>query len=152
VKFVYAQRVRQQVKGEGARSFKKLLVRSDPIHRVIAGHPHECGHYEQERVETEYDGLLSEKWRSPVSLPGYARSFGTNWILIPRRVRTTNLRRSAKRRVPAGLEIQEERAHGIERNRLRSFNSLFCQHWVGDHAPPLAKSLPSAASEGPLYD
>jgi hypothetical protein len=29
------------------------LVRNDPIHRVFAGQPHECGHYERERVETE---------------------------------------------------------------------------------------------------
>ena len=43
------------------------MVRRDPIDRVFAEQPHQCGHYEQERVETEYDGLLSEKWRCAAS-------------------------------------------------------------------------------------
>jgi hypothetical protein len=44
-----------------------LLVRSDPIIGYLRAQPHECGHYEQERVETESDGLLSEKWRCPAN-------------------------------------------------------------------------------------
>ncbi len=42
-----------------------LLLRRDPIHREFAGLPHECGHYKHERVETEYDGLLSGNCRWP---------------------------------------------------------------------------------------
>ena len=31
------------------------IVRSDPIHRVFGGQPHECGHYEQERLDAAQD-------------------------------------------------------------------------------------------------
>ncbi len=50
------------------------LVRSDPIYRVFAGQPHECGHYERERIETEDGkGYLSQKSFCPAkeAKPGW---------------------------------------------------------------------------------
>ncbi len=35
-----------------------LSVRSEPIHRVCAGQPHQCGHYEQDRVKRRLEICL----------------------------------------------------------------------------------------------
>ena len=37
-----------------------LFVRRDPIYRVFAGQLHECGHYEQERVDRDRSISSSE--------------------------------------------------------------------------------------------